>query len=389
MNVRSYVSVIVASFALWLAAPLFAGAASRVTPAAPAVPPPLAKAAEKAPVKAKKKTTRRRYYTSEPTFADSTAGDYTEGEDPAVRQAAIRALGKYNGSVVVVDTSDGRVLTMVNQKLALSNGYVPCSTIKLVAGLAALKEGLVEPETKVWFSGKWSMTLTEGLAISNNVYFAHVGQKLGFERVRQYAHMFGFGEKAGWEIPGEQLGEFSEAEHKLGVGRMTSFGDGVSATPLQLAAFVSALANGGTLYYLQLPRTDAELRNFTPRVKRQLPVADLIPGIESGMLEAVKRGTGKNARVPGQMVWGKTGTCSQWEQRKRTRLGWFASYNQIAGRKLAVVVLLRGGPMVFGPRAAEVAGNVYRDLSEQHYFSSTAASNQGVSLGLENCCSSQ
>ena len=144
MNVRSYVSVIVASFALWLAAPLFAGAASRVTPASPAVPPPLAKVAGKAPVKPKKRTTRRRYYTMEPTFADSTAGDYTEGEDPAVRQAAIRALGKYNGSVVVVDTSDGRVLTMVNQKLALSNGYVPCSTIKLVAGLAALKEGLVD-----------------------------------------------------------------------------------------------------------------------------------------------------------------------------------------------------------------------------------------------------
>jgi cell division protein FtsI/penicillin-binding protein 2 len=89
------------------------------------------------------------------------------------------------------------------------------------------------------------------------------------------------------------------------------------------------------------------------------------------------------------MVWGKTGTCSQWEQRKRTRLGWFASYNQVADRKLAVVVLLRGGPMVYGPRAAEVAGNVYRDLSEQHYFSSTAASNQVVSLGLENCCSGE
>jgi hypothetical protein len=51
-----------------------------------------------------------------------------------------------------------------------------------------------------------------------------------------------------------------------------------------------------------------------------------------------------------------------------------------------VVVLLRGGLTVFGPRAAEVAGNVYRELSEQHYFSSTPASNQVVSLGLENCC---
>jgi cell division protein FtsI/penicillin-binding protein 2 len=303
-----------------------------------------------------------------------------------VRQAAVQALGNFNGSVVVVDTSNGRILSAVNQKLALSSGYVPCSTIKLVAGLAALKEGIVEPETKVRFNGGWSMNMIDGLAISNNVYFAHLGQKLGFERVKEYAHLFGLGEKAGWELEGEQLGEFSETEHKLGVGRMTSFGDGISVTPLQLAAFVSAIANGGTLYYLQGPRTPAEIENFTPHIKRELPIADLIPGLELGMREAVKRGTGRNARVPGQFVWGKTGTCSQWEQRKRTRLGWFASFNEADGRRLAVVVLLRGGPMVFGPRAAEVAGNVYRNLSEQDYFSPKAEAHQVVSLAPDSCC---
>jgi cell division protein FtsI/penicillin-binding protein 2 len=325
-------------------------------------------------------------YVTEPTFGDPTAGDFTQGEDPTVRQAAVQALGNFNGSVVVVDTSNGRILSAVNQKLALSSGYVPCSTIKLVAGLAALKEGIVEPETKVRFNGGWSMNMIDGLAISNNVYFAHLGQKLGFERVKEYAHLFGLGEKAGWELEGEQLGEFSETEHKLGVGRMTSFGDGISVTPLQLAAFVSAIANGGTLYYLQGPRTPAEIENFTPHIKRELPIADLIPGLELGMREAVKRGTGRNARVPGQFVWGKTGTCSQWEQRKRTRLGWFASFNEADGRRLAVVVLLRGGPMVFGPRAAEVAGNVYRNLSEQDYFSPKAEAHQVVSLAPDSCC---
>ncbi len=337
----------------------------------------------------KKKPVRRKApsYVTEPTFGNPTAGDFTQGEDPAVRDAAVRALGNYNGSVVVVDSNNGRILTTVNQKLALSSGYVPCSTIKLAAGLAALKEGLVEPQTKVQFKGGWSMNMIDGLAISNNVYFAHLGQKLGFERVKEYAHLFGFGEKAGWQIEGEQLGEFSETEHKLGVGRMTSFGDGISVTPLQLAAFVSAIANGGTLYYLQAPRTETEIETFTPHVKRQLPIADLIPGLELGMREAVKRGTGRNARVPGQFVWGKTGTCSQWEQRKRTRLGWFASFNEAEGHRLAVVVLLRGGPMVYGPRAAEVAGNVYRNLSEQDYFSSKPAADSIVSLGLESCCS--
>ena len=317
---------------------------------------------------------------------DATAGDFTRGEDLVVRDAAVAALGDYYGSVVVTDTSNGRVLAMVNQKLALSSGYMPCSTVKIITGLAALKEGIVEPEEKIWFKGGWFMTMTEGLAISNNVYFAHLGRKLGFERVKQYAHLLGFGEKAGWGIEGEQLGEFSETEHRLGVGRMTSFGDGISATPLQLAALVSAVANGGTLYFLQTPRTTDELRSFTPRIKRELPLSDVIPGVQPGMLESVQRGTGKNARAAGQSIWGKTGTCSERENRRRTRLGWFASYNDVADRKLAVVVFLKGG-YVKGSIAAQIAGDVYRRLSEQHYFATNAAPRQIVSFGHKTCCS--
>ena len=87
------------------------------------------------------------------------------------------------------------------------------------------------------------------------------------------------------------------------------------------------------------------------------------------MRESVRRGTGRRARVAGQDVFGKTGTCSLYFRRARTQLGWFASYNRPAGgRRIAVVVMLRGGPMMFGPRAAEIAGHVYRSLGEQGYF---------------------
>src|SRR6266567_869094 len=65
-----------------------------------------------------------------PTYADSTDGDNIDGEDLDIRHAAVDALGQYNGSVVVVDPSNGRVLTMVNQKIALSTGFQPCSTVK-------------------------------------------------------------------------------------------------------------------------------------------------------------------------------------------------------------------------------------------------------------------
>ena len=299
----------------------------------------------------------------------ATAGDFAGGDDPVVRTAAVEALGQYKGTVVVVDTATGRVLTVVNQKLAFSSGYMPCSTVKLVAGIAALSENLVEPETKVWFEGYWFMTMTEGLTISNNVYFAHLGRRLGFDRLKRYAHWLGLGEKAGLDIPGEQLGVVTAQEPRAGLGRMATFGDGISATPLQLAALVSALANGGTLHYLQYPRSPQQVKAFSPVVKRHLPIAKAISGLEAGMAQAVKRGTGKKARTKGQTIRGKTGTCSERIGRRRTPLGWFASYNEGPDRQLAVVVLLRGGWHASGPRAAEVAGRIYRGLAEQSYFS--------------------
>jgi len=327
-----------------------------------------------------------RRWSIERTYANSPAGDFIGGEDPIVRQAAIEALGKFNGSVVVADTSNGRLLTVVNQKLAFASGYMPCSTIKLVVGLAALNEGIVSPGKKVWFEGYWFMTMVEGLAISNNVYFEHLGRELGFERFKRYANLFGFGEKAGWRIPGEQLGKFPEEEHGGGIARMTTFGDGISVNPLQLAAFVSAVANGGTLHYLQAPATPREAADLKAKERRRLPGGRWLPELRAGMTEAVKRGTGRKARTVGRPILGKTGTCSQYHRPGRTQLGWFASYNEGEGKRLAIVVLLRGGPMMFGPRAAEIAGNIYKTLSRQNYFSSDPADRQVVSLGLEHCC---
>src|SRR5947207_243234 len=94
---------------------------------------------------------RRVHYNpwSEPTYADSTVGDNVDGEDLGVRRAAVDALGSFNGSVVVVDPTSGRILTMVNQRLALGSGFQPCSTIKVAVALAALQEKLIERTSKV------------------------------------------------------------------------------------------------------------------------------------------------------------------------------------------------------------------------------------------------
>jgi cell division protein FtsI/penicillin-binding protein 2 len=300
---------------------------------------------------------------TEPTYADSTVDDFVDGEDLPVRRAAVEALGPYNGSVVVVDPHTGRILTMVNQKQALGSGFQPCSTIKVSVALAGLQEKVMGPSTRFRVPGM-RMDLTYALAHSNNYYFATIGNKLGFEKVSYYAHLFGYGEKAGLNIPGEQPGRFPSASPKNGgVGMLTSFGEEISQTPLQLAALMSAIANGGTLYYLQHPRSQADVQAFTPRAKRKLEIEPLIPMVKPGMRGAVEFGTAHRAREDGPIA-GKTGTCTN----NQTHLGWFGSFNDVGPRKLVVVVLLTGGKPAIGPAAAGIAGDIYRRLGEQNYF---------------------
>ena len=295
-------------------------------------------------------------------------GDIIAGEDPTIRAAAIDALGNMNGTAVVINPANGRILAMVNQKMALSPGAEPCSTIKLSVGLAALSEGLVTRDTPVNLGG-FRMNLTEALAHSNNLYFEEMGRELGFERVRHYATQFGLGELAGYNIDGEQLGTYPEQElpaSEGGVGRMCSFGQGVSMTPLQLGAMVAAIANGGTLYYLQHPTTPEEVASFEPHVKRTLDIARYIPDMQDGMAGAVEYGTARRLRVNFHElpVFGKTGTCSN----NGTRFGWFASYSDSPMGSLVTVFFLEGGRPVFGPRAAELTGLFYRSLWDRKYF---------------------
>jgi len=315
---------------------------------------------------------RHRYYehfTASSFMNDVTDGDMTAGEDPVVRQAAIDALGNMNGTLVAVEPTSGRILAMVDQKLALSSGAQPCSTIKLSVALAALSEDLITKDTEIALGRRTRMNLTEALAHSNNSYFEALGRQLGFEKVSYYAHQYGLGELAGYNIAGEQPGAYPDEviPAKLGgVGKMCSFGEGISMTPLQLGALVSAIANGGTLYYLQHPTTAEEVANFEPRVKRHLDIAPLIPEISDGMAGAVTYGTARSVRLNfnEEEILGKTGTCSK----AGTRYGWFASYANTEVGRIVVVVFLQGGRPTFGPKAAEVAGRMYRNLYDHNFF---------------------
>lgn len=329
--------------------------------------PPAVTASVAKPLLAASTRTRKKGWVQtwdEPSYKDSISNDKVDGEDLTVRKAAVDALGALNGAVVVVDPGDGRVLTIVNQPLALGEGFQPCSTVKVSVALAALREGLVARTSPIKFYSRHSMDLTDALAYSINSYFANLGVKLGYERMNYYAHLFGYGEKAGLNIEGEQAGSFPPAPPANGgMGMLTSFGEEIHQTPLEFAGLMSAVANGGTLYWLQYPRTPQDLESFEPRVKRHLDISSLIEDIKPGMRGAVDFGTAVRAKQETEIL-GKTGTCSE----GKTRLGWFGAFNETGGKKLVVVVMLTGGRPSIGALASGVAGDVYRELASENYF---------------------
>ena len=183
----------------------------------------------------------------------------------------------------------------------------------------------------------------------------------------------GLGELAGYNLPEEHPGAFPMAPPaKGGVARMSSFGEGIQITPFQLVSLASAFANGGTLYYLQYPRTPEDIQNFQPKVKRDLNIAPVLPEIREGMLAAVLYGTAKRSFDAGgdETPLGKTGTCND----PTSKVGWFVTYADEQHPKIALAVLLRGSShQVEGPTAALVAGRIYKRLREQNYFATATA----------------
>lgn len=288
------------------------------------------------------------------------AKDNTVGEDLEVRNAAIAALGHHAGTVVVMDPKTGRIYTVVNQEWALRRGFKPCSTIKLVTGVAGLCEKVIQPIETVSDGNNYRIDLTDALAYSNNSYFQHVGGEVGFDKMVTYARELGLGEKTGINYVNESPGRVPLFKSGYAVNHMSSHGDDFEVTAIQLAALVSAMSNGGKLLVPHVPRTVDENSQFKTDVRRKINVVNneawkrMVPG----MIGAVNYGSGKKAYRPEQTVAGKTGTCigqGSW-------LGLFTSYAPVVNPRLAVVVITRGTD-AHGHLPAAVAGNIYRALS--------------------------
>ncbi|MFL6255832.1 MAG: penicillin-binding transpeptidase domain-containing protein, partial [Pyrinomonadaceae bacterium] len=259
--------------------------------------------------------------------AANIARDETTGEDLAIRRAALDALGDKAGTVVVMNPKTGQVYTVVNQDWGLRRGFKPCSTIKLVTGLAGLTEHVIDPVQTVNIgTSSFSLDLTDSLAYSNNAYFQRVGGQVGFSKMMEYAHKLGLGEPTGINHPAESPGRLPSFKDGYAVNHMSSHGDDIEVTAIQLARLASAIGNGGKLLVPHLPRTPQENVSFRPEVKRGIDIpADNLRLMLPGMIGAVSYGTARRAAAPFTIA-GKTGTCTG----QGSKLGLFTSYGPVS-----------------------------------------------------------
>jgi penicillin-binding protein 2 len=292
------------------------------------------------------------------TTVENISHDKTDGEDMRVRQAAINALGNRAGSVVVMEAQTGKVLTIVNQDWAVRSTIRPCSTVKLVTGVAALNEGVISKDDGSIKGVPYRRNLDDALAFSDNGYFQRAGMQMGNQKMVQYGTKLGLGQPTGINLDGEAPGKLPTSDSDR---RIYSHGDGTEVSTLQLAVLASEITNGGHRVLPRIPRNEVDKARFQTFYKAELDlprqnVRRLIPG----MMGAAEYGTARRNMDQTLGVAGKTGSCID----KGSWVGLFASVAPVENPKYAVAVITRG-QKERGKWAAAVAADIYRSLASQ------------------------
>lgn len=354
--------------------------------------------------------------------------------DVDLQQAIERAMRPHAaGAVVVVDVRTGRLLALYSKPdfdpndlsggagrnrvsetftrlyadplrpildKTMSGAFQPGSTMKPFSALAALEDHLIDPEHVEKCDGYVTfgrrvfrcshvhgrLSLHQAIARSCNVYFFHLAETVGMDRIARVAQSFGLGDKTGLGINPEAPGRIPtrswyalryRGQFRLGFTLNMAIGEGdVTVTPLQLALAYSALANGGTLYQPQVVRAvetsdGAVVQEFPPRIRRQIPVdGDVLKQVTDALYDVVNdpNGTAYPARDPSLDVAGKTGTAQTGYVAKKEddaklnaflaqNHAWFASFAPATSPEIAVVVLVEhggSGPEVAVPVAMQI-----------------------------------
>ncbi len=223
----------------------------------------------------------------------------------------------------------------INRNLPVWMTYEPGSTFKIITLSAALEEKLIDLDKDTFYDGGsvnvenarikcWkhgghgAQTYLQVVENSCNPGFVSIGQKLGKEKLFEYINLFGFGEKTGVDLNGEASGILFKLD-KVGPVELatTSFGQGVSVTPIQQITAVSAAINGGTLIKpyivksLNEPETNTVIKSFESEIKRKVISEDTSEKVRYALESVVTNGTGRNAFIDGYRVGGKTGTAQK------------------------------------------------------------------------------
>ncbi len=285
------------------------------------------------------------------------AKDVTESEDLRLRKVAVDALGSRAGTIVVMESQTGKVLTMVNQDWAIRNSFKPCSVIKLVTGVAAINESVINGDGNV-IGDASSINLDTALAFSKNPYFQRAGVKMGTNKMIEYAKDLGLGQKTGINAEGESPGRLPYGNSNP---RIYSHGDDFEVTPLQLAVMVSAIANDGKKVIPQIPRAEVRKTGFQTQLVGRIGLPqEKVAGVIPGMIGAAEYGTARRGVDQSLGIAGKTGSCIG----KGSWVGLFASVAPVENPKYAVIVITRGHSER-GKYAAAVAGQIYRELASR------------------------
>ncbi|MBI2998553.1 MAG: penicillin-binding protein 2 [Deltaproteobacteria bacterium] len=271
---------------------------------------------------------------------------------------------------------------------AVQGQYPPASTFKIVLAIAALEEGLIQPETRIFDPGyyvvgnrtfrDWKkgghgwVDLHKAIVESCDVYFYQLGQRLGIDRIAKYARLLGLGDKTGIALDDEKSGLIPDSEWKRkrfgqpwfpGETPSAAIGQGyVSVTPLQMANLLAAVANGGTLYrpwfVRKVETLDGRLiREYGPEKIRSVALKEgTLKHIRNALRDVVNSGSGTGGKAMSNLIEiaGKTGTAQVAEMRggfvNSERLpyeirdhAWFVGYAPAENPEIAVAVLVEHG----------------------------------------------
>lgn len=266
------------------------------------------------------------------------------------------AMDKYNPDQaigIIMDPNTGEILAMtarpnfnpsnyqnyneetLNRNLPIWATYEPGSTFKIITLSTALEENLIDLENDTYYDsgsihvenarikcwkagGHGQETFLQVVENSCNPGFVVMGQKIGKEKLFEYIHKFGFGTKTGVDLNGEANGILFNLD-RVGPVELatTSFGQGVSVTPIQQITAVSAAINGGYLLKpyivksINEPETNTVVKQNTTKIVRKVINSNTSEKVRYALESVVTNGTGRNAFIDGYRVGGKTGTAQK------------------------------------------------------------------------------